>query len=99
MSPRSGWAAWARRSRRCGAYHSLPDTSQTACYLPPITQDDLRGQFYAHGEIGEIRMVPERRCALVTYRSRSSAEEAAKASRCFCPLPQTLPPLVFNHLS
>ena len=54
--------------------------------LPPdapgmaqITKHDLQDAFYAHGEIAEIKMIPERRCAIITYTLRKSAEEAAAA--------------------
>ena len=54
--------------------------------LPPdapghtqIAQADLHGAFYAHGEIAEIKMMPDRRCAIVTYTLRQAAEEAAAA--------------------
>merc|ERR1740130_2490259 len=45
---------------------------------PQVTQADLRDKFYGYGEIGEVKMMTERRCALVTFLLRSSAEEAAK---------------------
>jgi len=44
-----------------------------------ITQQDLRDAFYAYGEIAAVRMKPERRCALIEYTLRKSAEEAATA--------------------
>ena len=54
--------------------------------LPPdapgmakIGKQDLHDQFYAYGEIGEIKVMPEKRCAIVTYVMRKSAEEAASA--------------------
>ena len=54
--------------------------------LPPdapghaqIGRQDLHDAFYAHGEIGEIKVMPERRCAIVTYTLRKSAEEGASA--------------------
>jgi len=54
--------------------------------LPPdapgmakIEKADLHDAFYAHGEISEIKIMPERRCAIVTYLQRKSAEEAATA--------------------
>ena len=46
---------------------------------PQVTQADLRDKFYGYGELGEVKMMTERRCALVTFLMRSSAEEAAKA--------------------
>jgi len=52
--------------------------------LPPdapgmaqVGKQDLHDVFYAHGEIAEIKMLTERRCAIVTYTLRKSAEEAA----------------------
>jgi len=54
--------------------------------LPPdapgmakIEKKDLQDQFYAFGEIGEIKVMAEKRCAIVTYVNRKSAEEAAAA--------------------
>ena len=35
-----------------------------------ITPNDLRDHFYAHGEITEIKILKERRSALVTYSMR-----------------------------
>ncbi|PIA54424.1 hypothetical protein AQUCO_00900759v1 [Aquilegia coerulea] len=43
-----------------------------------ITEQDLRDQFYAHGEIESVRMVLQRACAFVTYTSREGAEKAAE---------------------
>ncbi|XP_072998110.1 zinc finger CCCH domain-containing protein 40-like [Typha latifolia] len=43
-----------------------------------ITEQDLRDQFYAHGEIESVRMVPQRACAFVTYTTREAAEKAAE---------------------
>ncbi|XP_020104637.1 zinc finger CCCH domain-containing protein 49-like isoform X1 [Ananas comosus] len=43
-----------------------------------ITEQDLRDQFYAHGEIESIRMVLQRACAFVTYTTREGAERAAE---------------------
>jgi len=54
--------------------------------LPPaapgmaqIGKQDLQDAFYSYGEISEIRVMSERRCAIVTYTMRKSAEEAAAA--------------------
>ena len=46
---------------------------------PHITQQDLHDAFYAYGEVAEIKLLPERRCAFVTYTVRKAAEEAARA--------------------
>jgi pre-mRNA-splicing factor RBM22/SLT11 len=43
-----------------------------------VTEQDLRDNFYAHGEIESIRMVPLRACAFVTYTTREGAEKAAE---------------------
>ncbi|GAA0169270.1 RNA splicing factor [Lithospermum erythrorhizon] len=43
-----------------------------------ITDQDLRDQFYAHGEIESIKLVPQRACAFVTYTTREGAERAAE---------------------
>ena len=43
-----------------------------------ITEQDLRDQFYAHGEIESIRMVLQRAIAFVTYTTREGAEKAAE---------------------
>ncbi|XP_023525004.1 zinc finger CCCH domain-containing protein 40-like [Cucurbita pepo subsp. pepo] len=42
-----------------------------------VTEQDLRDNFYAHGEIESIRMVLQRACAFVTYTTREGAEKAA----------------------
>jgi len=34
--------------------------------------------FYSYGEVLEVKLMSERRCALVTYSLRKAAEEAAK---------------------
>ena len=54
--------------------------------LPPeapgmavIGKPELHDVFYAYGEIAEIKVLKERRCAIVTYTLRKSAEEAAEA--------------------
>ncbi|CAN6704832.1 unnamed protein product [Malus baccata var. baccata] len=43
-----------------------------------ISEQDLRDQFYAHGEIESVRMVLQRACAFVTYTTREGAEKAAE---------------------
>ncbi|GMH03929.1 hypothetical protein Nepgr_005768 [Nepenthes gracilis] len=42
-----------------------------------ISEQDLRDNFYAHGEIESVRMVVQRACAFVTYTTREAAEKAA----------------------
>ncbi|XP_073154481.1 zinc finger CCCH domain-containing protein 49-like [Henckelia pumila] len=43
-----------------------------------ITEQDLRDNFYAHGEIESIKMVIQRACAFVTYTTREGTERAAE---------------------
>lgn len=43
-----------------------------------VSEQDLRDQFYAHGEIESIKMVLQRACAFVTYTTREGAERAAE---------------------
>ncbi|RWW33064.1 hypothetical protein GW17_00002237 [Ensete ventricosum] len=43
-----------------------------------VSEQDLRDNFYAHGEIESIRMVLQRACAFVTYTTREAAEKAAE---------------------
>ncbi|KAF6153464.1 hypothetical protein GIB67_027331 [Kingdonia uniflora] len=43
-----------------------------------VTEQDLRDNFYSHGEIESVRMVLQRACAFVTYTSRDGAEKAAE---------------------
>ncbi|VFQ88893.1 unnamed protein product [Cuscuta campestris] len=43
-----------------------------------ITEQDLRDQFYAHGEIESVKMVLQRGCAFITYTAREGAERAAE---------------------
>lgn len=42
-----------------------------------VSEQDLRDNFYAHGEIESIRMVLQRACAFVAYTTREAAEKAA----------------------
>uniref|UniRef100_A0A7N0TGV0 Uncharacterized protein n=1 Tax=Kalanchoe fedtschenkoi TaxID=63787 RepID=A0A7N0TGV0_KALFE len=42
-----------------------------------VSEQDLRDNFYAHGEIESVRMVLQRACAFVTYTTREAAEKAA----------------------
>ncbi|KVI11053.1 zinc finger CCCH domain-containing protein 49-like [Cynara cardunculus var. scolymus] len=43
-----------------------------------ISEQDLRDNFYAHGEIESVKMVLQRACAFVTYTTREGAEKAAE---------------------
>ncbi|XVF59247.1 hypothetical protein PTKIN_Ptkin07bG0260700 [Pterospermum kingtungense] len=43
-----------------------------------VTEQDLRDNFYAHGEIESIKMVLDKACAFVTYTTREGAEKAAE---------------------
>ncbi|CAN1167625.1 Zinc finger CCCH domain-containing protein 40 [Linum perenne] len=43
-----------------------------------ISEQDLRDNFYAHGEIESIKMVPQRAIAFVAYTTREGAEKAAE---------------------
>ncbi|KAK4491263.1 hypothetical protein RD792_001999 [Penstemon davidsonii] len=43
-----------------------------------VTEQDLRDNFYAHGEIESVKLVPQRACAFVTYTTREGAEKAAE---------------------
>ncbi|CAH9058794.1 unnamed protein product [Cuscuta europaea] len=43
-----------------------------------ITEQDLRDQFYAHGEIESVKMVLQRGCAFIAYTTREGAERAAE---------------------
>ncbi|GFP98798.1 zinc finger CCCH domain-containing protein 49 [Phtheirospermum japonicum] len=43
-----------------------------------ITEQDLRDNFYAHGEIESVKMVLQRACTFVTYTTREGAEKAAE---------------------
>lgn len=42
-----------------------------------ITEQDLRDQFYAFGELASVRVIPRQSIAFVEYTSRSAAEAAA----------------------
>jgi len=44
-----------------------------------ITEDDLRHQFYLHGEMETIKLNPSSGCAFVTFATREGAERAAEA--------------------
>ncbi|CAN1284784.1 Zinc finger CCCH domain-containing protein 49, partial [Linum perenne] len=43
-----------------------------------ISEQDLRDNFYAHGEIESIKMVPQRAIAFVAYTTREGAEKATE---------------------
>lgn len=43
-----------------------------------ITDQDLRDQFYVHGEIESIHILAQRACAFVTFTTREAAEKAAE---------------------
>lgn len=43
-----------------------------------VNEQDLRDNFYAHGEIESIKMVLDKACAFVTYTTREGAEKAAE---------------------
>ncbi|OMO90527.1 hypothetical protein COLO4_19088 [Corchorus olitorius] len=43
-----------------------------------INEQDLRDNFYAHGEIESVKMVLDKACAFVTYTTREGAEKAAE---------------------
>ncbi|OMO63239.1 hypothetical protein COLO4_32624 [Corchorus olitorius] len=43
-----------------------------------ISEQDLRDNFYAHGEMESIKMVFDKACAFVTYTTREGAEKAAE---------------------
>lgn len=45
---------------------------------PRVTEQDLRDNFYAHGEIESVKMVLPKGCAFVTYTTREGAEKAAQ---------------------
>jgi pre-mRNA-splicing factor RBM22/SLT11 len=55
-----------------------PATCLPAC-LPAddISEDDLRDQFYAYGELRSVKKVASRGCAFVTYATREAAERGA----------------------
>ncbi|KAK2641767.1 hypothetical protein Ddye_023530 [Dipteronia dyeriana] len=43
-----------------------------------VTEQDLRDNFYSHGEIESIKMHPQKAFAFVTYTTREGAEKAAE---------------------
>lgn len=57
------------------------DKSITTLYVGGVTSEisekDLRDEFYAYGELKDIRMAPRNNCAFVSYTTRDAAEEAA----------------------
>jgi len=59
------------------------DPSITTLYvgaLPDdVTEEDLRDQFYAYGELASVRVVPAKKCGFVTYASRDDAERTMEA--------------------
>ncbi|CAN8305990.1 unnamed protein product [Cochlearia groenlandica] len=65
-----------------GTLESPDDESIKTLYVgglnSRILEQDLRDQFYAHGEIESIRILADKACAFVTYTSREGAEKAAQ---------------------
>ena len=61
----------------------LPCLNPPCCLpaLPPpaddISEEDLRDQFYAYGELRSVKKVASRGCAFVTYATREAAERGA----------------------
>ena len=47
---------------------------------PHITQQDLHDAFYPYGEVAEIKLLPERRCAFVTTPSPAAEERRARST-------------------
>jgi len=43
-----------------------------------VTEEDVKGAFYAFGELRSIKLVPHQNCAFVSYTTRSAAEAAAE---------------------
>lgn len=43
-----------------------------------ISEQDLRDNFYSHGEIKSVKMLFQKACAFVTYTTREGAENAAE---------------------
>jgi len=43
-----------------------------------VTEQDLRDNFYPHGEIESVKLVIQRACGFVTYTTREAAEKAAE---------------------
>jgi hypothetical protein len=37
---------------------------------PEVTEDDLRDTFYSFGEIADLRKVPAKSCAFITFTTR-----------------------------
>jgi len=52
-------------------------TLHVAGLTPDMTEEDLKDQFYAYGEIKSIKVVPKANCAFVQYTTREGAEKAA----------------------
>ena len=61
----------------------VPPDDESICSLwiggitPAISESDLQDCLYSYGEIKAIRVMRDRGCALVTFSTRESAEEAA----------------------
>ncbi|KAG7637882.1 putative transcription factor C3H family [Arabidopsis thaliana] len=65
-----------------GTLESPEDQSIKTLYVgglnSRVLEQDIRDQFYAHGEIESIRILAEKACAFVTYTTREGAEKAAE---------------------
>jgi pre-mRNA-splicing factor RBM22/SLT11 len=64
-----------------GALTPPEDTSVTTLFVggldERVDEGSLRDHMYLFGSIASVRVVPERRCAFVTYATRAEAEAAA----------------------
>jgi pre-mRNA-splicing factor RBM22/SLT11 len=65
------------------AMPDLPaDNSITTLFVGGVdeqhTENDLRNEFFQHGEVANVRLVPEKHCAFVEFYTREGAEEAMR---------------------
>ncbi|KAJ3340058.1 RNA binding motif protein 22 [Gonapodya sp. JEL0774] len=72
------------RTDRSGTLEAPSDPTVTSLFLqnvePDITEADLRGHFYAYGDIKSIVVARKARVAFVNYATREAAERAVEKS-------------------
>lgn len=73
---RAAWSA-ARPVDRCASRRPRLPFPFPRPSADDISEDDLRDQFYLHGELRSVKKVASRNCAFVTYATRAGAEKAA----------------------
>ncbi|ORX67070.1 Pre-mRNA-splicing factor RBM22 [Linderina pennispora] len=73
----------ARSSAKVDGLAPPDDKSIASLFLVGLTAetsaDDIKGYFYAYGEVKSVNVVPAKGCAFVNFKTRAGAEAAAQA--------------------